>query len=54
MTVDIDKMLKEFDSDAVVVCKDLYGGWDNIEEVRKLSKYHIWWWLTISGRKSSN
>jgi hypothetical protein len=36
MTVDLlIKMLKEFDSDAVVICKDLHGGWDNIEEVKK-------------------
>ena len=27
------KMLEEFDDDAVVVCVDSAGGWDNIERV---------------------
>ena len=27
------KALEPFNDDAVVVCKDEYGGWDNIERV---------------------
>jgi hypothetical protein len=29
------EMLEEFDDDVVVICKDEFGGWDNIIEVKK-------------------
>ena len=28
------KMLAEYDDDAIVVCMDDKGGWDNVEEVK--------------------
>lgn len=28
------KLLEKFDDDDVVVCMDINGGWDNIEEVK--------------------
>jgi len=31
---ELNKMLEEFDDDAVVICMDKNGGWDNIEKVK--------------------
>ena len=28
-------MLEEYDDDAVVICKDASGGWDNIKDVKQ-------------------
>ena len=28
------KMLEKYDDDAIVVCMDAQGGWDNIKEVK--------------------
>ena len=29
------KALEVYDEDAVVICKDSYGGWDNIQKVER-------------------